>query len=518
MDSKSKTADIQESSEEDQILKIIGYSQRERMDEQRCSLAPVKVSTGSSSEMLCHTSDKKHGHHVELQEPGSNNHHGSAPQISVVQSTPDRNRKHLLIPDNQLQTPQRDRSNSFKTESSEEQQKFMNMIMLGQRGRMDDQCCILDLTKSAPCSPKHADRTPAASENIDPEMLFNLLVSTQSHGFDDQRVCLPSLPGLQSENSHGSSSDLCFMVSKVQGSRMDDQRCSLAPIQTPNTQRSPAFSRPSSGTEQPKSKDEVSQKQISTPTDLEDLFKLMNHSQDARMDGQRCVLNVNPQTPTKHQLSQSMMPQDSDKLFSLLANAQGHRLDDQRICLPSLPGIQNGGSTSTLTSAEKDASNLCYMVSRVQGSRMDEQRCSAPQIIKNQRTPSSQSKDFMSNTFIHPPQSSAPLKTNQHCQDLSPPDQEWFFNMIGDSQSGRMEEQRCSLQSSRSTPATPVHGGGAFYNVPLACAEPDEVIKIVTSTESRQPAYQRVSVLPDNGKSKEKENGGNIRALMLVSW
>lgn len=38
--------------------------------------------------------------------------------------------------------------------------------------------------------------------------------------------------------------------------------------------------------------------------------------------------------------------------------------------------------------------------------------------------------------------------------------------MISHAQSGRMEEQRCSLQPSSSTPATPTHNGSAINNVP----------------------------------------------------
>lgn len=55
---------------------------------------------------------------------------------------------------------------------------------------------------------------------LDSEMFFDLLASTQSQRLDDQRVSLPSLPGIQNENATsavgGDSSYLCYMVSKVQ--------------------------------------------------------------------------------------------------------------------------------------------------------------------------------------------------------------------------------------------------------------------------------------------------------------
>lgn len=48
-----------------------------------------------------------------------------------------------------------------QTESAEEQDKFMMMISQGQRGRMDDQRCSLDPSKSAPCTPEHKKKAAA---------------------------------------------------------------------------------------------------------------------------------------------------------------------------------------------------------------------------------------------------------------------------------------------------------------------------------------------------------------------
>uniref|UniRef100_A0A3Q2C694 Uncharacterized protein n=1 Tax=Cyprinodon variegatus TaxID=28743 RepID=A0A3Q2C694_CYPVA len=63
-------------------------------------------------------------------------------------------------------------------------------------------------------------------------------------------------------------------------------------------------------------------------------FSMITHGQRGRIEDQRCALDTS---------------RDAEKLYSLLTNFQGRRLDDQRMFLPSLPGIQNGGSTSTLT-------------------------------------------------------------------------------------------------------------------------------------------------------------------------
>ncbi|CAJ1075271.1 uncharacterized protein LOC120574510 isoform X1 [Xyrichtys novacula] len=441
-------------------------------------------------------------------------HHSSAPQISVTESTPERSRKFLPTPVSQLYVP----SQHNQVRLSNKEQECMDIFAQGRRTHMQDQSCFLDTTKSAPCTPK-LDRKAAA----DSEMFFNLLANTQSNRLDDQRVSLPSLPGLQNEkatfNAGGDSSYLCYMVSKVQGSRMDDQRCSLPQIPkgddtvpSPGPPRSASFSI-SSDIEQQKNKDvSSSQKQILNPADQEAFFNLMSHSQRGRMDEQRCVLNVSPQSKPKHKSSESTAPKgpDSEKFFSFLANSQGRRLDDQRAVLPSLPGIQNGGTASKSTASERDANYLCYMVSKVQGSRMDEQRCSAPQIFQNMGSPSTQHKD--NSGPPDKPQRSASFnsgETDHHKQEASPAERDQFLKMMNHAQRGRMEEQRCFLQPSRSTPATPTHNGSALNDKPTG-AEADTFFKIIASSQGRRLDDQRVALpnLPGiGGNANRQENG-----------
>ncbi|XP_035812392.2 uncharacterized protein LOC111580740 isoform X2 [Amphiprion ocellaris] len=487
-DPKSEATDIErESPEQKQILSILNYSQRGRMEEQRCVLKPVNTTQ--------HLDVQASLPGFNYQDPGSNNHHGSAPQISVIESTPDRDRK-LNLAGNQLEVPsQRDRSNSIKSESAEEQQKFMNMISHGQRGRMDDQRCTLDLSRSAPCSPKHTDKKPAAStSNADPDTFFNLLANTQSRRLDDQRVSLSTLPGLNTDNSTspGDSGYLCYMVSKVQGSRMDDQRCSLPLIRTPETPKkdnSASGIDPSanSDVEQPKNKENTSPKKVLSSADQDEFLTIMSKTQRGRMDEQRCVLNVTPQSTPKHQSSQSTVSQ----------------------------GIKNGGTTST--AADKDANYLCYMVSKVQGSRMDEQRCSAPHVFQNMGTSSAQQKDHSSDASGEPPQRSASfnvVKDNQPSQEQTAADQEQFLKIMSHAQRGRMEEQRCSLQPSRSTPASPTHNGSALKNETTG-GEADAFFKAIASSQARRLDDQRVALpgLPGiSGNSERNRNSPNKKA------
>ncbi|XP_034749032.1 uncharacterized protein LOC117957424 isoform X2 [Etheostoma cragini] len=511
VDSKSEATDtVLVTPEHEQILNIISDSQRGRMDEQRCSLSPVKT------------------RQIKTTPAGSN--YGGQHLNELRVSLPGLN---------------------YQEELCDEQQKLMNMISKGQSGRMEDQRCFLDSSKSAPCTPKHTEGKPAACTSNtdfnfpgqDSEMFFSLLASTQGRRLDDQRVSLPSLPGLENENATSTagvdSSYLCYMVSKVQEFRMDDQRCSLPQHLTQATEFSPkkdtsvcasgpahsASFNPGSDIGRPKTEDKASQKQALTPANQEELLYLMSQSQRGRMDEQRCVLNVSPQSTPKHKPSRSTLPKgpDSEKFFSLLANSQGRRLDDQRVSLPSLPGIQNGGTASTSTAAEMDASYLFSMVSKVQSSRMNEQRCSAPHIFQNMGTPCTQRKEHpKSDKLGKPLQRSSSyyrITPEKHKQVASPAEEEQFLQMISHAQGGRMEEQRCSLQPSRSTPATPIHNGIASTSLATG-ADANKFFNVIASSQGRRLDDQRVA-LPTLqgtcGNSGIKDNGRNAKAGIPVS-
>nr|XP_057906254.1 uncharacterized protein LOC131103755 [Doryrhamphus excisus] len=460
---------------------------------------------------------------AKYQEMRGFSHHGSAPQISLTESTPDMNRKLVLLPGNQLQVPlEQAYATSIKAQSPEEQQKFMNVI----RGRVEDHSGSMDPSQSAPCTPRHTDRKPLDDKcNKDSEKFFNLLANTQGRRLDDQRVSLPSLPGIDNKDSQSASdsSYLCYMVSKVQGNRMDDQRCSLSQIQPAEEGQSAKKDNAASGISRSASfspgSDNVKKSPIKdiSPAEQDHFLSLMQHAQRGRMDEQRCVLNVSPQSTPKRKPTQSTAPTgpDSEQFFNMLAHSQAKRLDDQRVCLPTLPGIQNGG-------ASNDASYLCYMVSKVQGSRLDDQRCSAPHILQNLCTPNTQRKVY--NTSEAPDKTlkrSGSLKQDKsdHQQQISAAEQQQFLKIMNHAQSGRMQDQRCSLQQSRSTPSSPKHSGSSPNEV-AAGADADALFRMVASCQARRLDDQRVTLpsLPGiSGRtSEDKHNRSRAKAGIPV--
>ncbi|XP_061701601.1 uncharacterized protein LOC133514175 isoform X2 [Syngnathoides biaculeatus] len=439
-------------------------------------------------------------------------HPSSAPQISVTLSTPDVNRRLLSLPGNRPQIPI-ERARVHSVESAEERQKLMNLVYRGQRGRMDEQCCALDPSRSAPCSPTLSGRKPPTdAPNKDSDTFFKLLANTQCRRLDDQRASLPSLPRLDTKEAEPSigddSSYLCYMVSKVQGSRMEDQRCSLPQIHRAESARKEgdasglprsASSGPGSDGERPKSRAQASAKKVSSPTEQKQLLPSPSNVR-------RGVLDVSPRATPQHK------PADSDKFFNMLANSQGNRLDDQRVSLPSLPGIQNGGASRP---SQADASYLCYMVSKVQGSRLDDQRCSAPHVLQNLGTPTPRRKvSPASETPDKPPRRSGSLNRDRSDSQR----QEQFLKMMTHAQRGRMEEQRCTLQQSRSSPTTPTPSPG--FQVFDAGPEAEALFRMVACSQGRRLDDQRVALpsLPGISRTTEgKHNGNRAKATTPVS-
>ncbi|KAK7940463.1 hypothetical protein WMY93_003789 [Mugilogobius chulae] len=401
------------------------------------------------------------------QGPQLTNHHGDAPHISVTESTPETKRKCVQ------NTTQRDSESECPADAevllSNEEEKLVNVIHHGQRGQ--------ELYTKL----RFGDRA-----------FLNVLANSQSRRLDDQRVSLPSLPGIDKDSSNSNSNPesnyLCYMVSKVQGSRMDDQRCSLPQLITTGSQVLSENSLSTNGSERARSASFCTNADIypskrtsvkKNPAEQDGFFNMISRAQQRRMEDQRCELK----------------PKDSEAFFNQLATSQSNRLDDQRLSLPSLPGIQNGGKKSN--AAENEANYLCYMVSKVQGSRMDEQRCSAPFIFQNM-SPSFQRKD--SGRALQ--RSSSLNRTKNSKQEISAPQQEEFFKMMKHAQKGRMEEQRCSLPSS--TPATPTHNGSALNNMSTG-AGTDTCFRSQGSRQRTDP-----SVLPRaSGTSTEKQKTAN---------
>uniref|UniRef100_A0A669BJ83 Uncharacterized protein n=2 Tax=Oreochromis TaxID=8139 RepID=A0A669BJ83_ORENI len=79
--------------------------------------------------------------------------------------------------------------------SAAEQEQFLKMISRIQSGRMEEQRCFLQPSRSTPSSPTHNGSAEA-------EAFFKTITSSQSRRLDDQRVALPTLPGI-SGNSEG---------------------------------------------------------------------------------------------------------------------------------------------------------------------------------------------------------------------------------------------------------------------------------------------------------------------------
>ncbi|XP_010890824.2 uncharacterized protein LOC105023376 isoform X1 [Esox lucius] len=382
-----------------------------------------------------------------------------------------------------------------------EQDCFLAMISQAQSCRMDEQRCTLEPTGTTTSTPK---LTTTILSGPKADHLLRLLANTQSRRCNNQQPALPVLPGIQVfrmavdqstetqtprtegapgtlQNSHftpaspTSSQSLSqeaetleqekflIMISRAQSGRMDEQRCIL------------------------------DQNSLPLGPDSEKFFKLLASCQGRRLDDQRMAL---PSMPGMEQVEESFLspwsiaatsrktqssrkltkstsfstgldkerPEEStveqDMFLIMVSRAQSGRMDEQR-CFLNLgqtnPSLPNNGVSET--KADQESDNLYYLVARVQGSRMDEQRCSAPLILHGLSSPSPAGVDLSRGTSDNV---SLP-RNGRRCvsltpvpmQEIGPTQQEDFLAMVRHAQSGRMDEQRCTLEPTGTTTSTP---------------------------------------------------------------
>ncbi|XP_076135023.1 G-protein-signaling modulator 2-like isoform X1 [Alosa pseudoharengus] len=127
----------------------------------------------------------------------------------------------------------------------------------------------------------------------------------------------------------------------------------------------------------------------------EGFFDLLSRFQGNRMDDQRCSIqdghNCIPSTslPTtlsvasKKSTSASNFPEGPEQpgpFLDLLASSQGRRLDDQRASGGSLPGLSQAVLSQLIASGDHNHPDEDFfdMLVKCQGSRLDDQRCAAP--------------------------------------------------------------------------------------------------------------------------------------------
>uniref|UniRef100_W5JZY6 G protein signaling modulator 2, like n=2 Tax=Astyanax mexicanus TaxID=7994 RepID=W5JZY6_ASTMX len=149
----------------------------------------------------------------------------------------------------------------------------------------------------------------------------------------------------------------------------------------------------------------------------EGFFDLLSRFQGNRMDDQRCSLEGGlsrasaPSSPCETppvairksiSASEAQASEQSGHFLDLLASSQGRRLDEQRASVAGLPGLHLDQNTSQdvlsklIASADskEPEDDFFDMLIKCQGSRLDDQRCAPPPPPK--RGPTVPDEDFFS--------------------------------------------------------------------------------------------------------------------------
>ncbi|CAL8256732.1 unnamed protein product [Merluccius merluccius] len=164
------------------------------------------------------------------------------------------------------------------------------------------------------------------------------------------------------------------LLSRSQGSRMDDQRCSLVEGPSVPVSSSPVSSSPVSSPPVALRKCILAGGEAPSQ-DPGHFLELLASSQRRRLDDQRVSMSHLPglllsssSPPPTHHLDASSEPPEGEEFFDMLVKCQGSRLDDQRCVAP--PPAARGP-----TVPDEDFLSL---ILRSQTSRMEEQRVAPP--------------------------------------------------------------------------------------------------------------------------------------------
>uniref|UniRef100_A0A8D0AHV8 G protein signaling modulator 2, like n=1 Tax=Sander lucioperca TaxID=283035 RepID=A0A8D0AHV8_SANLU len=199
-----------------------------------------------------------------------------------------------------------------------------------------------------------------SNSNTHPNIFRN--TNTNSSALPAGYQGYPSLQGSRDTIGEDGFFDL---LSRFQGNRMDDQRCSLLDDQRHLT----VHSSPSSTPPVAESKCE------SAPCDPGHFLELLASSQARRLDDQRVSLShfpglrLNTSNPLRTpSTSNTDQPDGDDVFFDILIKCQGSRLNDQRCAAPP-------SKTKGPTVPDEDFFSL---IMRSQSNRMEEQRVLPP--------------------------------------------------------------------------------------------------------------------------------------------
>lgn len=183
-----------------------------------------------------------------------------------------------------------------------------------------------------------------------------------------------------------------------------------------------------------------------------DLFDMLTKFQSKRMDDQRCTLKVGNGT-SNGEPRKPLAPQNTPKttFIDMIANFQSERMDEQRAALPGLRSPvhtnnptdniatvsdngNNGITTAPTATTNETSEDFLDLLARCQGSRIEDQRSELP-------TPGvTMDSEATSETQMTPARNPrVPASTID----------EDFFSLIMKVQSGRMDDQRASVPSTK---------------------------------------------------------------------